>query len=289
MTSVLVTGADGQLGRCIQDIQHHYASFNFLFVNKKELDITNPENVIDYFATHRINWCINCAAYTAVDQAEIDPKSAYDVNTLGAKNIAQACKEYDVQMIHISTDFVFDGLKQTPYTEEDRANPANVYGTSKLKGENEIKQCLDKYFIIRTSWLYSEHGNNFMKTMLRLAEVKEELNVVSDQLGSPTYAGDLAYVILEIVKLKSQKHEVYHFSNKGVTSWHEFAQTIFEESKININTLPIASKDYPTLAKRPKYSVLDTSKINKVFNLEDVDWKQSLQKALFNLREKNFR
>ncbi|MBO3096750.1 dTDP-4-dehydrorhamnose reductase [Gelidibacter pelagius] len=285
MTTVLVTGADGQLGQCIQNITHQFPSLDFLFADRNTLDITVANDVLDFFETHAIDWCINCAGYTAVDNAENDQENACKVNSIGAKNMAQACQKNDVKMVHISTDFVYDGLKTTPYTELDKTNPVNVYGESKLKGENEIKQILDKHFIIRTSWLYSEYGNNFMKTMLGLAQDRQELSVVNDQLGTPTYAGDLARVVLNIIKLRSQDYGVYHYSNEGITSWFEFAKAIFEESNIELYIIPIDTKDYPTLAKRPRYSVLDKSKIKKMLNVEILDWRQSLRKALlkFNL------
>lgn len=283
MTTVLVTGADGQLGQCIQNITHQFPSLDFLFADRNTLDITVANDVLDFFETHAIDWCINCAGYTAVDNAENDQENAYKVNSIGAKNMAQACQKNDVKMVHISTDFVFDGLKTTPYTELDKTNPVNVYGESKLKGENEIKQILDKHFIIRTSWLYSEYGNNFMKTMLGLAQDRQELSVVNDQLGTPTYAGDLARVVLNIIKLRSQDYGVYHYSNEGITSWFEFAKAIFEESNIELYIIPIETKDYPTLTKRPRYSVLDKSKIKKMLNVEILDWRQSLRKALLKL------
>ncbi|MCL8008114.1 dTDP-4-dehydrorhamnose reductase [Gelidibacter japonicus] len=283
MTTVLVTGADGQLGQCIQNITHQFPSLDFLFADRNTLDITVANDVLDFFETNAIDWCINCAGYTAVDNAENDQENAYKVNSIGAKNMAQACQKNDVKMVHISTDFVFDGLKTTPYTELDKTNPVNVYGESKLKGENEIKQILDKHFIIRTSWLYSEYGNNFMKTMLGLAQDRQELSVVNDQLGTPTYAGDLAHVVLNIIKLRSQDYGVYHYSNEGITSWFEFAKAIFEESNIELYIIPIETKDYPTLTKRPRYSVLDKSKIKKMLNVEILDWRQSLRKALLKL------
>ncbi|WP_163515143.1 dTDP-4-dehydrorhamnose reductase [Gelidibacter japonicus] len=283
MTTVLVTGADGQLGQCIQNITHQFPSLDFLFADRNTLDITVANDVLDFFETNAIDWCINCAGYTAVDNAENDQENAYKVNSIGAKNMAQACQKNDVKMVHISTDFVFDGLKTTPYTELDKTNPVNVYGESKLKGENEIKQILDKHFIIRTSWLYSEYGNNFMKTMLGLAQDRQELSVVNDQLGTPTYAGDLARVVLNIIKLRSQDYGVYHYSNEGITSWFEFAKAIFEESNIELYIIPIETKDYPTLTKRPRYSVLDKSKIKKMLNVEILDWRQSLRKALLKL------
>ena len=183
-------------------------------------------------------------------------------------------------LIHISTDFVFDGQKNEPYVETDIANPISVYGASKLQGEVEIKQILEKYFIFRTSWLYSEHGNNFMKTMLRLAETRDEISVVSDQLGTPTYAGDLAEVILKIVSLKNTNFGLYHYSNEGVTSWYDFAKAIFEVSAIEIKLNPIITVDYPTPAKRPAYSVMDKTKIKTTLGIQAPFWSESLQKAI---------
>lgn len=280
--NVLVTGGNGQLGNCIKDLDD--GSLNIIYTDYQELDIYDLNQVKLFFRTHsKIDYCINCAAYTAVDNAEKDEEKAYEINTLGAKNLALACEENNAALIHISTDFVFDGKKQIPYTETDEAHPVSVYGETKLKGEIEIGQILQKYFIIRTSWLYSEHGNNFMKTMIRLSKDKDSLSIVSDQYGTPTYAGDLAKVIIHIIDIKSKDYGLYHYSNLGEISWFDFATAIFEESKIDIKLIPISTKAYPTPAKRPMYSVLDKSKTKKTFNIEIPYWRDSLKKALNHL------
>lgn len=279
-TKVLVTGAKGQLGQCIQSIAHQYPTLNFLFVDKQQMDITNIIQISEFFKTHKVDWCINCAAYTAVDQAENHKEEAYQINVLGTRNIAQICQEYDVKLIHISTDFVFDGLKTSPYTERDATDPINVYGETKLKGELEVKAHCASHFIIRTSWLYSEFGHNFMKTMLRLASERDILRVVNDQIGSPTYALDLAEALLHIIQKDKDHYGVFHYSNQGQISWFEFAKTIFELVNHHIVLEQILTKDYPTLATRPLYSVLDTSKISEAFNLEIPFWKDGLVTAL---------
>lgn len=279
-TKVLVTGAKGQLGQCIQSIAHQYPTLNFLFVDKQQMDITNIIQISEFFKTHKVDWCINCAAYTAVDQAENHKEEAYQINVLGTRNIAQLCQEYDAKLIHISTDFVFDGLKTSPYTEWDATNPINVYGETKLKGELEVKAHCASHFIIRTSWLYSEFGHNFMKTMLRLASERDILRVVNDQIGSPTYALDLAESLLHIIQKDKDHYGVFHYSNQGQISWFEFAKTIFELVNHHIVLEQILTKDYPTLATRPLYSVLDTSKISEAFNLEIPFWKDGLVTAL---------
>lgn len=279
-TKVLVTGAKGQLGQSIKNIAYQHPTLDFLFVDKQQMDITNIIQISEFFKTHKVDWCINCAAYTAVDQAENHKEEAYQINVLGTRNIAQICQEYDAKLIHISTDFVFDGLKTSPYTERDATNPINVYGETKLKGELEVKAHCASHFIIRTSWLYSEFGHNFMKTMLRLASERDILRVVNDQIGSPTYALDLAEALLHIIQKDKDHYGVFHYSNQGQISWFEFAKTIFELANHHIVLEQILTKDYPTLATRPLYSVLDTSKISEAFNLEIPFWKDGLVTAL---------
>ncbi|MGG5485930.1 dTDP-4-dehydrorhamnose reductase [Gaetbulibacter sp. PBL-D1] len=278
--SVLVTGANGQLGKCIEELSLNFEELNFIFKSSKELDITSFNSIKAFFEKHHFNYCINCAAYTAVDLAEDEKEKAFAVNAEGVKHLAILSKDYNTSLIHVSTDFVFDGLKNTPYTETDAPNPINVYGASKLQGEQYIKELLDTYFIFRTSWLYSEYGNNFMKTMLRLSKQRQELNVVNDQIGSPTYAKDLAEVILKVIKEDSNNYGMYHFSNKGETSWFGFAQEIFKQKKIQINLQSITSENYKTKAKRPMFSVLETSKIQSTLNFEINDWRMSLKNLI---------
>lgn len=283
MNSILVTGGNGQLATCIKNLDASLLYFEFTYLNSKELDVSNLNEVSNVFNTKNFDWCINCAAYTAVDKAEADSQRAYEVNHIGVQNLALVCKEKNTKLIHISTDFVFDGNSTEPYSETSLTNPLGVYGMSKLKGEQEISQILDHFFIIRTSWLYSEHGNNFLKTMLRLSVTRTEISVVSDQLGSPTYAKDLAGVILRIIKDGSDLYGIYHFCNQGITSWQEFAKKIFKLRQSETKAIPIPSSDYPTDAKRPFYSALDTSKIKAVLNIEIPYWEDSLRDAISNI------
>ncbi len=281
MMNVLVTGSNGQLASCIKDLAKQYDGLNFIYTDYKELDICDLNQVNTFFKSNKkIDYCINCAAYTAVDKAESDVEKAFEINANGAKNLAIACREFDAILIQISTDFVFDGEKKEPYTETDVAKPISVYGASKLQGEIEIKQTLETYFILRTSWLYSEHGTNFMKTMLRLAETRDEISVVSDQIGTPTYAGDLADVILKIISSKNTNFGLYHYSNEGVASWYDFAKAIFEASNLKIKLNAIKTEAYPTPAKRPFYSVIDKAKIKSILGIETPNWSESLLKAL---------
>lgn len=284
MITVLVTGARGQLGQCIQKIAHQFSTLHFIFVDKNKLDITNTNDVLVFFEAHPIDWCINCAAYTAVDNAENDQKNAYKINSLGAKKIAQACQKYGVKMIHISTDFVFDGLKTTPYKETDAVNPQSVYGASKLEGEIAIKTYCPSHLIIRTSWLYSEFGHNFLKTMLRLSSERNTLAVVSDQIGSPTYAVDLAEVLLQMILDNKTNYGTFHYANQGELSWFDLAKAIFDCTENTVILEQILTRNYVNLAKRPPYSVLNTSKICEEYHLKIPFWKHSLIKALSQVK-----
>lgn len=280
MKNILVTGGNGQLALCIKDIAIKLDNFNFIFVDIEDLDITNQRDVNAFFNKNNIDYCINCAAYTAVDKAESDKESAKNVNEKGALFLSEACNTYNSVFIQVSTDFVFDGSQSVPYNESDQANPLGVYGTTKLNGELATIKSLREFFIIRTAWLYSEHGNNFLKTMIRLSNDREELSVVSDQIGTPTYAGDLAEVILKIIIEENKQFGIYHYSNEGVASWYDFASAIFEESKINMRVSPIKTEAYPTPASRPAYSVMDKTKINEGLKIEIPHWKDSLKKCL---------
>ena len=281
MTTILVTGGNGQLASCIKDVEKQYDDLNIIYTDHLELDICELNQIQTFFKSNpQIDYCINCAAYTAVDKAETEAEKAFEINATGAKNLAQVCNDHDAILIHVSTDFVFDGEKNEPYTETDAANPISVYGASKLQGEVEIQQALKGHFIIRTSWLYSEYGNNFMKTMLRLAETRDGISVVSDQIGTPTYAGDLAEIIIQIINTKTEKYGIYHYSNEGVASWFEFAKEIFKltENKIKVN--PIPSIEYLTPAKRPQFSVLDKAKIKTDLQIKIPFWRDSLKKVI---------
>lgn len=282
MINILVTGGNGQLAQCIKDIDRTENALNFIYTDYQELDITNLEVIEAFFENNPIDYCINCAAYTAVDLAENEQEKAKKINEIGANNLAIVSKKNKSTLIHISTDFVFNGKQTSFYHEEDAPNPLSVYGETKRQGEVQIQNHLTKYFILRTSWLYSEHGNNFMKTMIRLSKEKDQLSVVSDQIGTPTYATDLASVILQIISTNNNQYGIYHYSNEGVASWYDFAKAIFEEIDSRIKLLPIKTIEYPTPAQRPQFSVLDKSKIKSVLQLEIPHWRDSLRKAILN-------
>lgn len=284
---VLVTGANGQLGQAIQSISGNYPEIDFVFCDSSSLDITNSENVNQIFEKVKPNYCINAAAYTAVDKAESEQEKAISINVIGAKNLAEICKENHTILLHVSTDFVFDGNKSTPYSEEDIPNPTGVYGQTKLDGEKAIQETFDQYYIIRTSWVYSQFANNFMKTMLRLGSEREHLSVVNDQVGTPTNAVDLAEALVKIICHTERSRSasstisnfgIYNFSNEGSCSWYDFAKKIFEVNNITIDLTPIPTTSYPTPARRPAYSVLDKSKIKKAFDLQINNWEDSLNK-----------
>lgn len=276
MIRVLVTGKDSQLVRCIQDLETNYPSILFDYKNSKDLDITNFNLVENYFQNSAYDYCLNCAAYTNVDKAESEPELAKRVNTDAVENLAINCDKLNVVLIHISTDFVFDGESKIPYSETDRKNPLGVYGKTKSDGENKIIDILDSYFIIRTSWLYSQYNTNFLKTMLSLSKIKEEISVVNDQIGCPTNANDLADLICNIISSNSKTFDIYHFCNKGEVNWFGFAEEIFKKWNLEVGVKPIKTIEYPTPAKRPSYSVLDTSKTEKTFHFNINNWKDAL-------------
>lgn len=297
MLNVLITGAAGQLGSECRYLSgdmkdrvpesselEDTKSFNFIFVTRKQLDIQSSQQVADFCTKNKISVIVNCAAYTAVDKAEQEPDQAAAVNHLAVKNLAQVAKEQNIKLIHISTDYVFDGASHKPYKETDATNPQSVYGKTKLDGELAMQAINPaNSIIIRTSWVYSEFGSNFVKTMQRLGQERDELNVVCDQIGTPTNARDLAKAILVIIPQlsegnnKNEKVEVYHYSNTGVCSWYDFAKAIFEMNKINCKVNPIPSEAYPTPALRPYYSVMDKSKIIEMFDVEKKYWRDSLR------------
>jgi len=280
---VLVTGAKGQVGQALQFIAPNYPDVQFIFCDSKELDITNQNNIKQIFEHFNPNYCINTAAYTAVDKAESEREKAHLINGVGAKNLAEVCKEFDTILLHISTDFVFDGTKDSPYSEEDVPNPTGVYGQTKLDGEKAIQEIWQKHFIIRTSWVYSQFGNNFMKTMLRLASERDKLSVVNDQIGTPTNAVDLAEVLVKIIQSPITNHQspnlfgIYNFSNEAQCSWYDFAKKIFEYNNIKINVEPIPTTSFPTPVRRPAYSVLDKTKLKNTFGVEVKHWEESLK------------
>lgn len=275
MNNILVTGGNGQLGSELKEIAPNYQDYNFLFTDVKDLDITNHITVAAFIERNNITAIINCAAYTAVDKAESEPELSNAINHLAVANFAQIAKDKNIKLIHISTDYVFDGTNYKPYVETDTPNPKSVYGQTKLDGEQAIQQINPaNSIIIRTSWVYSRFGNNFVKTMLRLAETRDEISVVADQIGSPTNAGDLAKVILTILpQIENNSVELFHYSNEGVCSWYDFAQVIFEVKGISIKLDAIESSDYPTHAKRPFYSVLNKEKIKNIYGIKIPCWR----------------
>lgn len=279
---ILVTGAAGQLGSEIQQLAADQPNNTFRFTDSSELDITDSEAVMAFFNGSSFDYCINCAAYTAVDKAETERELADKINVTGAENLARACQKQDTTLFHISTDFVFDGTSHRPLKETEPTRPVNYYGVSKLKGEHAAA-IAEKHFTIRTSWLYSSYGSNFVKTMLRLAETKNELNIIADQIGSPTYARDLALAILKIISDGHTQYGLYHFSNQGVASWYDFTKAIFEYKGIKVKTNPIPTEKYPTPASRPHYSVMDKSKFCEAFGAEIPHWRESLKECLEKL------
>ncbi|WP_396139371.1 dTDP-4-dehydrorhamnose reductase [Flavobacterium sp.] len=287
---VLVTGANGQLGQSLQFIAKNYPELHFVFCSSSHLDITNLESCQAVFLKIKPNYCINAAAYTAVDKAESEAEKAHLINVIGAKNLAAVCKEFSTVLLHISTDFVFDGhfskllprAKSMGYSENDIPNPTGVYGQTKLEGEKVIQATFDNYYIIRTSWVYSQFGNNFMKTMLRLASDRDSISVVNDQIGTPTNAVDLAEALIQIIltdkrQATTDNFGVYNFSNEGQCSWYDFAKRIFQINNKNIDLKPIPTSSFLTPAKRPKFSVLDKSKIKQVFGIEIKSWEERLK------------
>ena len=286
----LVTGASGQLGRSIKSlVKLQNISNSFVFATRDQLDLSYLNNIQSYFKDRKFDLIINCAAYTKVDKAELDEKQANLINHLAVKKIAEIAQSNNIKLIHISTDFVFDGFKSQPYLESDATDPLNIYGKTKLAGENAVISIMhSNAIIIRTSWVYSEYGNNFVDTILKLVKNRNELNVVSDQIGSPTYASDLGLAILDIIrseKFNGQKQEsqVYHYANKGVCSWYDFAKEVIQilGSKCIINS--IKTEDYPTTAKRPRSTVMSTDKISQEFDLKINFWKDSLKVCMKKL------
>ncbi|MEP6950907.1 MAG: dTDP-4-dehydrorhamnose reductase [Ginsengibacter sp.] len=281
--TILVTGSNGQLGSEIRQLSVKYPLYNFLFTTKDDLPIESPGAVKGFFDRQQVNFCINCAAYTAVDKAEIEKEKAFLINADAAGILASACSDHQTKLIHISTDYVYDGSRPVPLKENDAVAPLNVYGQSKLKGEELIIKHYPPALIIRTSWVYSAYGNNFVKTMLRLFKEKESINVVNDQYGCPTYAADLAGIIMNFIEgMKGNPGYtgIVNYCNTGITTWFDFALAIKEIENSSCKVLPVSSSQYPVAAKRPLHSVLDTSKIREMLNTGIPFWKDSLEKCL---------
>lgn len=292
---IIVTGSKGQLGRSIQKLASAYADLTFVFTDIEELDICDTIQVNNFLSTENPAVVINCAAYTAVDKAEKEVALAEKLNHHAVANLALACKKTGARLIHISTDYLFDGSKSSPYHEKDIVKPRSVYGITKLEGETAILRSEVKAIIIRTSWLYSEYGTNFVKTMLRLGRERDQLGVVSDQIGTPTYAGDLAKFLLDLIRKTSSDGAafvpgIYHYSNEGVASWYDFTKAIFEfQPDITCKANPIDTLSYPTPAVRPAYSVLNKSKIKTTFGVRIPYWRDSLKYCLIKLSEEENR
>ncbi len=292
MPKILVTGGNGQLGQSIQSIEKKYKELDFIYTDVNDLDICNLDELRDFLANNKVQYLINCAAYTAVDKAEQEQTLAKKINSEALENIGIATAEKNIKVLHVSTDYVFDGKSFKPYTEDELAVPESFYGQTKLLGEKLLLQNQPDSVILRTSWLYSEFGNNFVKTMIKLGNDRDELNVVADQIGTPTYAVDLADALLTIIKKVENKESkfhtgVYHFSNEGVCSWYDFTKNIHQIMEIDCNVMPIESKDYPTAAPRPFYSVLNKSKIKTTFKINIPYWKTSLERCLSILAASN--
>ena len=283
MQTTLVFGASGQLGQCLAHLAQEKSLPGLVFPPEAQANILNPSSLRELFAQHRPAYAINCAAYTAVDKAEDEPELAHRVNCEGVANLARLCGEFGTALIQISTDFVFAGTGNQPLLETDETAPVSVYGRTKLEGEQVIPALTSRYFILRTSWLYSEFANNFVKTMLKLGRERAELRVIWDQLGTPTYAIDLAGCILHIIESQSEAYGLYHYSNEGLTSWYDFATAIFELSRTAVKTLPIRTAEYPTKATRPAYSVMDKSKVKRELGVTIPHWRVSLAECLGRL------
>lgn len=282
---ILVTGANGQLGKELRDLASSYPQFEFVFLSREDMPIDRFELVRNFFNTLKPSYCINCAAYTAVDRAESEKELAFQINGEAVGVLAAVCKAHNTRFVHISTDYVFNGEATYPYTENFPTDPINVYGASKLEGEKQAMQLDPGSIIIRTSWVYSSHGKNFVKTMMRLMGEKNAVNVINDQLGSPTYAADVAELILKIIsdtQLSSSNWRpgIYNFSNEGIITWYDFAMAIKEITDGSCDIKPISTSEYPTPAKRPAYSVLDKTKIQRSFNVPLKDWRKSLQTCI---------
>ena len=290
MKNILVTGAYGQLGNEVRILSAAYPEYNFMFTDVDSLDICDKDELIDFVTGNDIRYIINCAAYTAVDKAEDDTELCEKINATAVKNLGIAAAEAGAGIIHVSTDYVFDGTSCRPYTEDMPTKPCSVYGKTKLKGEKNLLKVCPNAIVIRTAWLYSPFGNNFVKTMIKLGSERESLNVIFDQVGTPTYAEDLADAILkamdQTIDTDHDKGGVYHFSNEGVCSWYDFTLKIHELAGIKTCKVnPIETKDYPTKAARPHYSVLNKTKIKQAFNITIPHWEASLKNCIKELSE----
>lgn len=289
MKTILVFGGKGQLAQCIQKVGGEFPALKIISCSSKEVDITKPESIQEAFDLYLPDAVLNCAAYTAVDLAEEEQEKAFQINRDGPVEIAKICKKHNCQLVHISTDFVFEGKSCRPLTEEDPAISSAVYGASKRAGELGVQEHMQQYLILRTSWLYSEFGNNFVKTMLQLSQTKPQLSIVMDQVGTPTYAVDLARAILTMLSGPKFVPGIFHYSNEGVASWYDLAYVLFDKYGLDYPVFPINSSEYPTKAKRPAYSVLDKKKIKNTYNIKIPHWQDGLTRCLLAIKEQNNR
>lgn len=287
LKTIAVTGSHGQLGTVLQQLAPAFEGFNFVFTDVAELNITKEQEVKHFFNQYGPKYLINCAAYTAVDKAETDKETARLINVKAVELLAEQCKAHKTRLIHISTDYVFDGIASEPYVETTYTNPMGIYGQTKAAGEEAITASGCEGYILRTSWLYSAHGHNFLKTILKLAKERDTLNIVYDQVGTPTLADDLAGAILSLVRALDNKEKIkpgiFHYSNEGVASWYDFAHAIVELAGIDCKIMPIQTAQYPTPAQRPAYSLLNKNKIKSTLNIEIPHWRESLKKVLVEM------
>jgi len=285
MQTILVTGCNGQLGSEMQVAANRFPSFQYIYTDVAELDICDKNTLDSFVKENAVNIIVNCAAYTAVDKAEDDIELCYKINRDAVKNIGEVASENNLKVVHVSTDYVFDGTNYLPYTEDLPVCPATVYGKSKLEGEQALMESCGQAVILRTAWLYSSFGNNFVKTMIKLGTERESLNVIFDQIGTPTYAADLADTILCLLSNETFVPGIYHYSDEGVCSWYDFTKTIHRIANVTCNVQPIETKDYPARTPRPHYSVLNKSKIKSTYNISIPHWEESLEKCI-NLMQK---
>jgi len=280
MKTILITGSKGQLGNEMQQAATRYPQFNYIYTDVDELDICDKVALDAFVKTNSVNFIVNCAAYTAVDKAEDDVELCYKINSDAVRNIGEVAASNSIKVVHVSTDYVFDGTNHIPYTEIQEVSPATVYGKSKLAGEEALLESCKDSVIIRTAWLYSSFGNNFVKTMIKLGTERDSLNVIFDQIGSPTYAADLAEAIMKVISSEKFVAGIYHFSDEGVCSWYDFTKTIHKIAGITCNVQPIESKDFPARTPRPHYSVLNKAKIKSTYGITIPHWEESLEKCI---------
>lgn len=286
MNTILVTGCHGQLGNEMQIVAKRYPAFQYIYTDVEELNICDKKALNDFVKANHINIIVNCAAYTAVDKAEDDVDLCYQINRDAVRNIGEVAKENKLKVVHVSTDYVFDGTNYLPYTEDMPVCPATVYGKSKLAGDLALLESCDQAVVLRTAWLYSSFGNNFVKTMMKLGTERDSLNVIFDQVGTPTYAADLADTILTLLSNKTFVPGIYHFSDEGACSWYDFTKSIHKIAGITCNVHPIETKDYPARTPRPHYSVLNKAKIKSTYGINIPHWEESLVKCIKLLQNK---